>query len=168
MRFDKGNRLQLAEAAFTIVAKVDCPHEVAAEIVASALSRVGTDSPDPKTGHPQFDRWDEFLPKAVVSKDRSVKLVKQCVVELILTPNECTEMVFDMTCTELVERVVTNRQGYVDGQKAANKRPKVQKPQPDNRVEEVKVDGDGCLMEVVGICVFLAILAFMFALIAVE
>ena len=141
MRFDKGNRLQLAEAAFTIVAKVDCPHEVAAEIVASALSRVGTDSPDPKTGHPQFDRWDEFLPKAVVSKDRSVKLVKQCVVELILTPNECTEMVFDMTCTELVERVVTNRQAYVDGQKAANKRPKAANKRPKvQEPEEVKVD----------------------------
>ena len=36
-----------------VVAEIDCPHEVAAEIVASALSRVGTDSPDPKTGQPE-------------------------------------------------------------------------------------------------------------------
>lgn len=85
-------RRRLAEAAFKIVAEIDCPHKGAAEIVASALSRVGTDSTDSKTGLPQFDRWDHFLPNPVIDQDRRSKLVRQCVDELILTPNEFTEM----------------------------------------------------------------------------
>ena len=122
-------RRRLAEAAFKIVAEIDCPHEGAAEIVASALSRVGTDSTDPKTGLPQFDNWDHFLPNPVIDQDRRSKLVRQCVDELILTPNEFTEMVFDMTCTELVERVVTSRQAYGNRERAATKRSKVQRQQ---------------------------------------
>ena len=122
-------RRRLAEAAFKIVAEIDCPHEGAAEIVASALSRVGTDSTDPKTGLPQFDRWDHFLPNPGIDPDHRSKLVRQCVDELILTPNECTEMVFDMTCAELVERVVTTRQTYGAREKAATKRSKVQRQQ---------------------------------------